>query len=159
MCCVQRRRTRSGPGRLTASSGSGLGEHSPRARVSPGRMLETRGMRLVYFSRDYTAHDLRFVRAVAHLRLENDGIPYVREPLPSGCRWLEWAGGRGRLGGVADLMALEQKCAEAIERVEPDLVHAGPIQSCGLLAALAGKAPTLLMSWGSDVLVDADRDE
>ncbi len=123
-------------------------------------------MRLVYFSRDYTAHDLRFVRAiaqrgwdVAYLRLENDGIPYVREPLPSGCRWLEWAGGRGRLSGVADLMALEQKCAEAIGRVEPDLVHAGPIQSCGLLAALAGKAPTLLMSWGSDVLVDADRDE
>jgi glycosyltransferase involved in cell wall biosynthesis len=44
-----------------------------------------------------------------------------------------------------------------LKEVQPDLVHAGPIQSCGYLAALAGCHPLLLMSWGSDLLVDADR--
>ncbi len=123
-------------------------------------------MRMVYFSRDYTAHDLRFVRAitergwdVAYLRLEDDGIPYVHEPLPPGCHWVEWDGGRGRLSGPADLMALRPACTAALERTNPDLVHAVTVQSCGLLAVLARQAPTVLMSWGSDLLLDADRDD
>ena len=40
---------------------------------------------------------------------------------------------------------------------QPALVHAGPIQSCGYLAALADFHPMLLMSWGSDLLIKAER--
>ena len=42
--------------------------------------------------------------------------------------------------------------------VKPDLVQAGPVQSCGFMTALAGFSPLLIVSWGSDILVDADRD-
>jgi glycosyltransferase involved in cell wall biosynthesis len=45
-----------------------------------------------------------------------------------------------------------------LKDVKPALVHAGPIQTAGYLAALADFHPLLLMSWGSDLLVDADRD-
>ena len=38
-----------------------------------------------------------------------------------------------------------------LESVKPDLVHAGPVQSCGLMTALTGFRPFVLMSWGSDV--------
>jgi L-malate glycosyltransferase len=44
-----------------------------------------------------------------------------------------------------------------VKEVQPALVHAGPIQSAGYLAALADFHPTLLASWGSDLLVDAER--
>jgi glycosyltransferase involved in cell wall biosynthesis len=36
--------------------------------------------------------------------------------------------------------------------VQPDIVHAGPVQNCGYLAALAGFHPLIVMSWGSDLL-------
>ncbi len=44
-----------------------------------------------------------------------------------------------------------------VERLQPALVHAGPIQSCGYLAALANFHPMLLMSWGSDLLTESER--
>jgi L-malate glycosyltransferase len=44
-----------------------------------------------------------------------------------------------------------------LEEFQPALVHSGPIQSAGYLAALSDFHPTLLMSWGSDLLADADR--
>jgi L-malate glycosyltransferase len=44
-----------------------------------------------------------------------------------------------------------------LKEVRPDLIHAGPIQSAGYLAALSDFHPLLLMSWGSDLLLDAER--
>jgi glycosyltransferase involved in cell wall biosynthesis len=44
-----------------------------------------------------------------------------------------------------------------IQEVRPAVVHAGPIPSAGYLAALADFHPLLLMSWGSDVLLHAER--
>jgi L-malate glycosyltransferase len=41
--------------------------------------------------------------------------------------------------------------------IRPDIIQAGPIQSCGYLAALCGFHPLVVMSWGSDLLVDASR--
>jgi L-malate glycosyltransferase len=49
--------------------------------------------------------------------------------------------------------------ATLLEQIRPDLIHAGPVQSCGFMAAMAGCHPLMVMSWGSDILVDADRDE
>ncbi len=44
-----------------------------------------------------------------------------------------------------------------LKELQPALVHAGTIQSGGYLAALADFHPLLLMSWGSDLLVEAER--
>ena len=44
-----------------------------------------------------------------------------------------------------------------LHEVQPEIVQAGPIQRCGLLAALAGFHPLVSMSWGYDLLIDARR--
>ena len=44
-----------------------------------------------------------------------------------------------------------------LKEMRPALIHAGPIPSAGYLAALADFHPLLLMSWGSDLLVDSER--
>jgi glycosyltransferase involved in cell wall biosynthesis len=44
-----------------------------------------------------------------------------------------------------------------IKRLKPDLIHAGPIQNCAFIAALSGFHPILAMSWGYDLVMDADK--
>ncbi len=44
-----------------------------------------------------------------------------------------------------------------LKEVQPVIVHAGPIQSGGYLGALSDFHPMLLISWGSDLLLDAER--
>jgi len=44
-----------------------------------------------------------------------------------------------------------------IKEVKPDLIHAGPIQTCAFIAALTGFRPILTMSWGYDLVREADR--
>src|SRR3989454_1000615 len=48
---------------------------------------------------------------------------------------------------------------DVLADVRRAVLHAGPTQSCGYLAALSEFHPFLLMSWGSDLLVDAERSE
>jgi glycosyltransferase involved in cell wall biosynthesis len=40
---------------------------------------------------------------------------------------------------------------------QPDLIHAGPVQGPAFLAALVGFHPLVTMSWGYDMLLDAQR--
>jgi glycosyltransferase involved in cell wall biosynthesis len=122
-------------------------------------------MRVLYFSRDLTTHDHRFVRAirrfgaeVAYLRLETDGAGYTDTPLPAGVELVSWSGG-GAPRPIGDaVVEYLPAYRDVVARLRPDLVQAGPVQSCGLIAALGGTAPLVLVSWGSDILVDARRD-
>jgi L-malate glycosyltransferase len=41
--------------------------------------------------------------------------------------------------------------------LRPDVVHAGPVPTCGYAAALADFHPLLVMPWGSDLIAYADR--
>ncbi len=124
------------------------------------------GMRLLYFSRDYTTHDRHFLHKltrteheVHYLRLEDDEVRYEKRPLPPGVHLVEWPGGRGNAGRPEDWMRLLAPLQDALDRVKPDLVQAGPVQSCALMTAILGFHPLLTVSWGSDILVDADRDD
>jgi glycosyltransferase involved in cell wall biosynthesis len=123
-------------------------------------------LRILYFSRDFTTHDLRFVsaitargHAVKYLRLESDGIAYATANLPAGAEFMEWPGGRLPCAGPDALVGLLPAFIDVLRRNSVDLVHAGPIQTCALLSTLAGTHPTVAMSWGSDVLTDADTNE
>lgn len=123
-------------------------------------------MRVLYFTRDYTTHDRRFLQKLAEsrhevffLRLENDGIEYEKRPLPRKVREVDWPGGKRPAKGVEDWIGLMTEFESVLQRVQPDLVHAGPVQSCGFMSALSGFHPFLVMSWGSDILVDADLNE
>jgi glycosyltransferase involved in cell wall biosynthesis len=59
--------------------------------------------------------------------------------------------------GWFGLIRLVPKTKEALGRIRPDIIHAGPIQKSALLVALAGFHPLVSMSWGSDLLMEARR--
>src|SRR5574341_2507154 len=122
-------------------------------------------MRVLYFSRDYTTHDRRFLSKLAasqhevlFLRLEDDGIAYEERSRPEKIHQVEWRGGKQRYNTLEAWLRLMPDFESVLDGVRPDLVHAGPVQSCGFMTAVAGFHPFLVMSWGSDILVDADRD-
>jgi L-malate glycosyltransferase len=119
-------------------------------------------MRLLYFSRDYTTHDHRFLTALSktthqvyYLRLEGGGRVLEDRPLPSGIEPVEWAGGTGP-AKLRDGLHLVNSLKKALRQVKPDLVQAGPLQRSAFLVALAGFHPLVSMSWGYDLLHDAN---
>lgn len=119
-------------------------------------------MRVLYFSRDYTTHDRRFLDALVgaghetfFLRLEDDGFCYESRPVPAGVRVVAWAGGTQPAGAPSSWDRLIPEVQKVVADVAPDVVHAGPVPSCGYLAARAGCTPLVVMSWGSDLLVEA----
>jgi L-malate glycosyltransferase len=120
-------------------------------------------VRVLYFTRDYTPHDQRFLASLAgsgnriyYLRLERRGHVLEERPLPEGVESVPWAGGQKPVG-VKDFAGLLPDLKRVLGEIEPDLVHAGPIQSAAFLVALAGFQPLVSMSWGYDLLYDADR--
>ena len=119
-------------------------------------------MRVLYFSRDYTPHDRRFLAALAstnhvvyYLQLERREDTLEDRPLPPGIEVVQWAGGREAFDYHEGPRLLED-LKRVIDSIKPDLVHAGPIQTSALLAALSGFRPLVSMSWGYDLLQDAD---
>lgn len=120
-------------------------------------------MRVLYFSRSYTPHDYRFLAALArtehrvfHLRLEQGGVAYEDRPIPAEVEQIPWESGKKTFAwGQVPGRVLELR--RILRGVQPDVLHAGPVQSCAFLAALAGFPRLATMSWGSDLLVDADR--
>jgi glycosyltransferase involved in cell wall biosynthesis len=121
-------------------------------------------VRVIYFSNGYTTHDHRFLSALAltdhevyFLQLEPSETFLENQPLPNKIHPLEWEEGLGtfRLDQEA---AFKGDLIRIVNEVNPELIHAGPVQSCAYLVALAGYKPLLTMSWGSDILQDAKSD-
>jgi len=117
-------------------------------------------MRILYFSRDYTTHDHRFLAALAgtaheigFLRLERRGHQLEDRPLPSEIRQIHWAGGQSPVRSL-DGPRLVAALRKVIRDFNPDLVQAGPVQRSAFLAALTGFHPLVTMSWGYDLLMD-----
>ena len=119
--------------------------------------------RIIYFSRDYTPHDHRFLSALAgtehkvfYLRLEKRGHTLEDRPLPPQIELISWKGGQApaKLRHGQNLLS---DLKRVLRQVQPDLIHAGPIQRCALLTALSGFKPLVSMSWGYDLIQDARR--
>jgi L-malate glycosyltransferase len=120
-------------------------------------------VRILYFTRDYSPHDHRFLSALAKtdheiysLRLECQKIKREERSLPVNVEHILWKGGRGPVSWK-NYPALVLDLKQVLRRIQPDLVHAGTIQTSSFLTALAGFHPLVTMSWGSDLLKDADR--
>jgi glycosyltransferase involved in cell wall biosynthesis len=120
-------------------------------------------MRVLYFTRDYTPHDWRFLNALAetehkvfYLRLEQQGTSLEDRPLPPQIEVIPWQGGRKPFR-PKDFPRLLIDLKRVIRHINPDLVHAGPIQTAAFLTALSGFQPLVSMSWGYDLLRDAER--
>lgn len=122
-------------------------------------------MKVLYFSRSYTPHDHRFLNALAEtphevsfLQLERPERRTEERKVPDGAQVVSWAGGKGPFRW-SEVPALTDDLRRVVDRVKPDLIHAGPVQSAGYLAARSGFLPLVTMSWGSDLLLDADRND
>ncbi len=120
-------------------------------------------MRIIYFSRSYTPHDYRFLSSLAkteheifYLKLESNLRQIEDRPVPENVQQVLWAGGRGEFRW-RDLPRLALDLRRVIKEVQPDLIHAGPIQTCTFLAVLSGFRSILAMSWGYDLVQEADR--
>jgi len=118
-------------------------------------------MRILYFSRDYTTHDHRFLSALAktehrvyYLRLEGGGQVFEDRSLPPEIEQVQWAGGSHPVI-LKDGFRLLNDLRRVIRWVKPDLIQAGPIQRSAFLVALVGFHPLVSMSWGYDLLHDA----
>jgi glycosyltransferase involved in cell wall biosynthesis len=130
--------------------------------LAPDRVLEP-VMRILFFSRDYTTHDHRFLKALSDgdrqvyfLRLERRSHQLEDRPLPLGVELISWTGGRTP-AKLTDGIRLTIDLKRVIREVQPDLILAGPLQRSAFLVALTGFKPLVSMSWGYDLLIDAER--
>jgi glycosyltransferase involved in cell wall biosynthesis len=119
--------------------------------------------RLLYFSKDYTPHDYRFLAALAdtsfetyYLRLEQGRVQLEDRVLPLGINKVQWSGGNIPFS-LRNVPQRSNELRKIIGEIKPNIIHAGPIQSCAFLTAISGFRDLICMSWGYDLLQDADR--
>lgn len=111
-------------------------------------------MKVLYFSRGYSPHDERFLKALSRtdheiyfLRLE--GNQAVQ--LPTRVHEMHFL---DTPRGLNKSRALVRYFQDLVKVLKPDLVHAGPVHGPAYIAARAGFHPLVSMSWGSDILYD-----
>jgi len=120
-------------------------------------------MKIIYFSIDYCPHDHRFLSALSesehqvyYVRLQRGPRQTEDRPVPENIEIVQWAGGQ-KLFEWRDLPKLTLDFQRVIRKIKPDLIHAGPVQTCALIAVLSGFRPILTMSWGFDLMKDIYR--
>jgi L-malate glycosyltransferase len=119
-------------------------------------------VKIIYFSRNYTPHDYRFLSSLSqteheifYLKLEANQRQIEDRPVPESVQQILWAGEQ-REFRWRELPRLVFDLRRIIKEIKPDLIHAGPIQTCTFIAVLSGFRPILAMSWGFDLVRDAD---
>ena len=116
-------------------------------------------MRVLYFTERDSPHDRRFLTALSgthhqvYALRQREGLPQV----PMGINELAWPAGTPDWRDWGGWQHGVKQLADLLDQVQPDLVHAGPVQGPALLTALAGFHPLVTMSWGSDLLLRAER--
>lgn len=120
-------------------------------------------MRIIYFSKNYTPHDYRFLSSLSqtdhevfYLKLEANKRQTEDRPVPENIQQILWAGGQHEFRW-RDVPHLTFDLRRLTQEIKPALIHAGPIQTCAFLTALSGFRPILTMSWGYDLVMDADK--
>ena len=120
-------------------------------------------MKIIYFSTSYSPHDHRFLSALAKtehkvyfVRLEPATNESEDRIVPTEIEQILWEGGK-RAFRWRDVPRYVRSLRKVIKRIQPDILHAGPIQTVGLIAVLTGFRPLLMMSWGFDLMEDVYR--
>jgi len=120
-------------------------------------------MKIIYFSLGYSTHDYRFLKAISDggheaffVQLEGNQRQVEDRLVPENVNQVIWKGGREpfRWG---NLLKLTHDFRRLTKEIRPDLIHAGPIQSCAFIAILSGFRPVLTMSWGFDLMDDVHK--
>ncbi len=119
-------------------------------------------MRILYFSDNGSDHNRRFLEKLTAFGHDVFFLDATQEQL--GENWLPRRVHRvhalqivRRDSDPTQFAGFLHEFQSLLTELRPDLVHAGPVQTCGYVAALSGFHPLVVMSWGSDMLVHADR--
>ena len=114
-------------------------------------------MKVLYFTRDYTPHDYRFLSAVCdngdevwYLRLEQRGV-FENRPIPEKVHIVNWDFGKAPFVLEDSETAAVEALRDIFDTIKPDVIHSGPLTDCSYLAAKAGLHPHTVMSWGFDL--------
>lgn len=119
-------------------------------------------MRILYFSDNISEHNRRFLTKLTEaghdvyfLDLTSD----VAEEgwLPADVAYIGHHSIFTRGSSPDSVKALVPEFRSIIADIRPDLIHAGPVQTCAYIAALSEFHPLIVMSWGSDLLLDTHR--
>ena len=113
-------------------------------------------MRVLYCTRSDSPHDRRFLTALGKSGHEVYALRLLggKPQTPKGVTEVPWQGVRGALQ-LKDLPRQQRQLRRLLANLQPDLIHAGPIQDLAFLAARVGFHPLLTMSWGFDLMKDA----
>lgn len=116
-------------------------------------------MRILYFTEADGPHDQRFLKTLSET---NHKVYALRQrqcqpKTPKGITEIAWPKGQPDWGHWDGWQRGKEQFNELLMEIKPDLVHAGPIQGPALLTALSDFQPLVTMSWGSDILVRAQR--
>jgi L-malate glycosyltransferase len=119
-------------------------------------------VRILYFSDNCSDHNRRFLEKLTwyghDVYFLNATQERVAESwLPCGVRGAQLKQRVRRDADPVQFVGFLSEFRALMQDLRPDLVHAGPIQTCGYVAALSGFHPLVMMSWGSDMLVHAGR--
>lgn len=120
-------------------------------------------VKILYFSLGYSTHDYRFLKSISegghevfYIRLENNARQVEDRPVPPNVQQVLWAGGKSPFRW-RDVLRLTLDFRRLTKEIKPDLIHAGPIQTCAFIAVLSGFRPILTMSWGFDLMDDVHK--
>lgn len=119
--------------------------------------------RILYVSEGYSTHDRRFLQKLAesgheawHLPCATNSGRYETRSLPEGIHPLAPLSRKPISPGSLNWIRAALRFRRVMSEVQPEIVHAGPVQTGGFFAALSNFHPLLIMSWGSDVLLTAE---
>jgi glycosyltransferase involved in cell wall biosynthesis len=122
-------------------------------------------MKIIYFSLGYSTHDYRFLKSISDdghevffVQLEGNTRQVEDRPVPPNVQLVLWEGGREPFKW-SNLPKLTFDFRRLTREIKPDLIHAGPIQTCAFIAVLSGFRPILTMSWGFDLMDDVHRNK
>ena len=119
-------------------------------------------MRILYFSDNCSDHNRRFLEKLTSFGhdlyfLDATQAGLAENWLPRGAQRVRLKQSVRRDADPSQFAGFLSEFQSLLKELRPDLVHAGPVQTCGYVAALSGFHPLVVMSWGSDMLVHADR--
>ena len=107
----------------------------------------------------YSPHDHRFLSALAKTEHKIYFVQLEKADnsrLPAEIELVDWEGG-ARDFRWRDVPSYVRGMKRILAKIQPDILHAGPIQTVGLIAVLTKFHPLLMMSWGFDLMEDVYR--
>jgi glycosyltransferase involved in cell wall biosynthesis len=122
-------------------------------------------MRIIFFSLGYSTHDYRFLKSISEsghevffVQLEGNARQVESRSVPENVHQVIWKGGREPFKW-SNLPKLALDFRRVVKEIKPDIIHAGPIQTCAFIAMLSGFRPILTMSWGFDLMDDVHKNK